>query len=160
MLTVSTNILKYSLHPLRIQTYPDVILDIVLETLGGDHGPESKSTKDPSGVSSIMSFAILDSPQSSSVAESNDKSKSTSTTQEILNAANQGHANAQYSLGLMYEDGEGVPQDYSNAMEWYLKAGNQGDAKAQHKLGGMYGNGKGVSQDYSKAMEWYLKAAN
>ena len=119
MLTVSTNILKYSLHPLRIQTYPDVILDIVLETLGGDHGPESKSTKDPSGVSSIMSFAILDSPQSSSIAESNEKSKS---TEEFLNAANQGHANAQYSLGLMYEDGEGVPQDYSNAMEWYLKA--------------------------------------
>ena len=65
----------------------------------------------------------------------------------------QGHANAQYSLGLMYEDGEGVPQDYSNAMEWYLKAANQGHAKAQHKLGGMYGNGRGVPEDYSKAME-------
>lgn len=43
-----------------------------------------------------------------------------------------GHAAAQYHLGMMYYDGEGVPQDFTEAARWFGKAGEQGHAKAQH----------------------------
>jgi len=33
--------------------------------------------------------------------------------------AEQGHAIAHYNLGLMYDDGQGVPQDYVQAHKWY-----------------------------------------
>jgi TPR repeat protein len=73
--------------------------------------------------------------------------------------AEQGHAAAQFSLGLMYRNGQGVPQDYAEAVTWYRKAAEQGVATAQSNLGLMYRNGQGVPQDYAAAMTWYRKAA-
>ena len=32
----------------------------------------------------------------------------------------------QFNLGIMYENGEGVPQDYKEAVKWYTKAAEQG----------------------------------
>jgi TPR repeat protein len=75
-------------------------------------------------------------------------------------AANQGHAGAQYNLGLMYAAGRGVKQDYAQAVAWYQKAANQGYANAQYNLGVRYANGQGVKQDYAQAVAWYQKAAN
>ena len=49
-------------------------------------------------------------------------------------AAEQGDADAQYNLGISYDRGEGVPQDYVEAVKWYRKAAEQGDADAQNKL--------------------------
>ena len=66
-----------------------------------------------------------------------------------LKAADQGHASAQYNIGILYYIGQGVPQDYSQAMEWYLKAADQGNANAQYNIGSLYFNGHGVPQDYS-----------
>ena len=66
---------------------------------------------------------------------------------------------AQYNLGVMYDTGRGVPQDYAEAVRWYRKAADQGHAKAQSDLGVMYKNGEGVSQDYAEAVKWYRKAA-
>ena len=59
----------------------------------------------------------------------------------------------------MYDNGEGVPQDFKKALEWYTKAAEQGLAEAQTNLGVMYNNGEGVPQDFKKALEWYTKAA-
>ena len=39
--------------------------------------------------------------------------------------AEQGVAEAQFNLGLMYYDGEGVPQDYAEAVKWYRKAAEE-----------------------------------
>jgi len=36
--------------------------------------------------------------------------------------ADQGVASAQYNLGVMYANGQGVPQDYAAAVSWYRKA--------------------------------------
>ena len=74
--------------------------------------------------------------------------------------ANQGDAEAQYNLALMYDEGEEVRQDHFKAFEWYQKAANQGFASAQFNLGVMYRSGEGVRQDYAKALQWYQKAAN
>ena len=73
--------------------------------------------------------------------------------------AEQGHAGAQYNLGVMYVNGRGVPQDDKEAVNWYRKAAEQGDAYAQHNLGMMYASGQGVPQDYREAVNWYRKAA-
>lgn len=77
---------------------------------------------------------------------------------ENLQAAAQGNAAAQFNLGVMYENGQGVRQDYVQAVQWYRKASEQGDAQAQFNLGGMYAEGRGVRQDLALAQEWYGKA--
>ncbi len=66
---------------------------------------------------------------------------------------------AQYNLALMYDRGEGVPQDYVEAMKWYRLAAAQGHADAQHNLALMYDRGEGVPQDYAEAVKWYRRAA-
>ena len=49
----------------------------------------------------------------------------------FLPLAEQGNADAQSNLGLMYESGRGVPQDYKEAIKWYRLAADQGFARAQ-----------------------------
>jgi hypothetical protein len=56
-------------------------------------------------------------------------------------AAVQGQAAAQFSLGCMYEDGSGVPQDIRKAIEWYQKAVDQGQEDAQKALEDMHARG-------------------
>ena len=66
--------------------------------------------------------------------------------------AQQGDAYAQYNLGVMYDAGNGVLQDYKEAVRWYRLAAEQGLASAQFNLGWMYDNGNGVPQDYKEAV--------
>ena len=75
-------------------------------------------------------------------------------------AAEEGDADAQFNLGLRYELGQEVPQDYAQAAGWYHKAAVQGCADAQHNLGLLYCKGRGVSQDYLQGGSWYRKAAD
>lgn len=75
-------------------------------------------------------------------------------------AAMQGVADAQYSLGLLYVTGEGVAKDSSEAMKWFRKAAEQGRAAAQFALGSGYAIGDGVPQHFERAYFWYgLSAA-
>lgn len=67
--------------------------------------------------------------------------------QDAIKAAEQGNAVAQAKLGVMYEEGKGVPQDYVQAVSWYRKAAEQGDAKGQSLLGFMYALGQGVPKN-------------
>ena len=69
-------------------------------------------------------------------------------------------AKAQVNLGLMYRNGQGVPQDYAEAVQWYRKAAEQGDATAQLSLGLMYGMGQGVPRDLTQAHMWLNLAAS
>jgi len=68
--------------------------------------------------------------------------------------ANDGDASAQYNLGVMYADGEGVPQDDKEAVKWYRMAADQGNATAQNNLALIYARGNGVPQDYREAYAW------
>ena len=74
-------------------------------------------------------------------------------------AADQGHAGAQCSLGVNYEQGRGVQQNVAEAARWYHKAAEQGDADAQFILGVSYEQGRGVQQNDAEAARWYRKAA-
>ena len=73
--------------------------------------------------------------------------------------AEQGDARAQYYLGLLYENGDGVPQDYVKAHEWYEKSAAQGEANAQFYLGMMSAFGRGGPLDLAQAHMWYSLAA-
>ena len=73
--------------------------------------------------------------------------------------AAQGDANAQFTLGVRYSRGRGVPQGYAEALKWYRLAANQGKAAAQLNLGVMYHEGEGVPRDYVQALKWYRLAA-
>ncbi|MGN6890600.1 tetratricopeptide repeat protein, partial [Neisseria sp. P0014.S004] len=74
---------------------------------------------------------------------------------ETFQVAKQGNAKAQYNLGGMYYNGQGVRKDYAQAVQWYRKAAEQGNAKAQYNLGVMYEKGQGVRKDYVEAVRWY-----
>ncbi|HXJ42486.1 MAG TPA: tetratricopeptide repeat protein [Bryobacteraceae bacterium] len=66
-------------------------------------------------------------------------------------AADQGHAEAQLILGLLYAKGDGgLHQDIPEAAKWLRKAADQGDRQAQYSLGALYEN------DY----QWYRLAAD
>ena len=74
-------------------------------------------------------------------------------------AAEQGNANAMRYLGRMYENGQGVAQDYSEAARWYQKAAELKDEMAGFYLGMMYENGHGVARSHKKALDWFQRTA-
>ena len=73
---------------------------------------------------------------------------------ELQPLAEQGDADAQSSLGWMYDTGRGVPKDRKTAVKWYKLAAEQGHAFAQGQLGLMYAWGRGVLKDYIYAHMW------
>ncbi len=79
--------------------------------------------------------------------------------QEFEKLAEEGHAGAQFNLGVMYYKGEGTPPNYAEAMKWYRRAAEQDHVDAQYNLGFMYANGEGVPPDYAEAAKWYRRAA-
>ncbi len=79
---------------------------------------------------------------------------------ELRPLANQGNAEAQFNLGGMYDKGEGVPQDDTEAVKWYRKAAEQGYAEAQYSLGLMYVKGWGVPQGHVRTHMWFNLAAS
>jgi hypothetical protein len=81
------------------------------------------------------------------------------SVQWFQQAAQQGHAEAQYTLAWMYAQGRGVSQDLQQAARLFRRAALKGYAEAQYHLGLMYIQGVGVSQDFTQAAHWFVKAA-
>ncbi len=81
-------------------------------------------------------------------------SKNLSEFEETKALAEKGVAAAQHNLGVMYADGEGVPQNFKEAVKWYRKAAEQGYEQAQYNLGIMHNKGDGVLPDYVTAYAW------
>ena len=82
-----------------------------------------------------------------------------SPLEDLLRCAEQGHAGAQYNLGLMYVAGEGVPEDDTEALGWFRLAAEQGDAGAQLQLAAMYVQGEVVPEDRVLAYMWVSLSA-
>ena len=76
----------------------------------------------------------------------------------FLIAAEAGNAMAQYLLGECYYNGQGITQNYVEAVKWYRKAAEQGHGAAQLQLGMCYDYGRGVIIDHAEAFKWYEKA--
>ena len=82
-----------------------------------------------------------------------------SANREWRPLAEQGNANAQFSLGNMYQFGDGVIKDHQIAAQWYERAAIQGVAKAQYNLGFLYYNSQQLSRDDKVAVKWFRLAA-
>ena len=73
--------------------------------------------------------------------------------------ARQGDPRAQFALGMMSDNGEGVIQDHGQAFRWFRKAAEQGHAQAQRQLGRLYFHGLGVEKNLGQAYSWFNLAA-
>ena len=72
----------------------------------------------------------------------------------------QGNADAQDILAIMYYVGQGLPQNRAEAIRLYRLAAEQGNAHAQDALGFAYKNGVGVQRDVGEAAKWFRKSAD
>lgn len=77
----------------------------------------------------------------------------------LTRLAEAGDARAQAMLGLLYEHGHGVPQDFAVAAWWYGCAAERGDANGQYLLGLAYDKGRGVPRDVVLSQKWLILAA-
>jgi len=100
----------------------------------------------PGIIVGLVSMAIVSLPACS---------RTLALTQSLRAAAEQGDANAQYDVGVMYARGQGnFPQDYAQAAQWIRASAEQGVAEAQAHLGVLYAMGAGVELDYEEAYAW------
>src|SRR5574344_645866 len=73
-------------------------------------------------------------------------------------ACNLNEGNGCHNLGVLYNNGYGVKQDYQQAKTYYEKACNLNEGKGCYKLGILYKKGQGVKQDYQQVKTYYEKA--
>ena len=106
------------------------------------------------GVAKVLHTS---SPPSAEASLSEDSYAGTDL-KDLRRLAVSGNPGAQYSLGLRYGSGDGVPRDYREAVSWFLKSADQGDLRAAAKLASCFWTGKGTQQDYSRAYFWGLLA--
>lgn len=98
-------------------------------------------------------------PQSPNASVAKNLPLATNTSyQELYRKAERGDAVAQYNLGTAYYEGDGVNQNYVEAIKWWRKAALQWFSAAQYELGCAYSNGEGVKQDYVMAYMWFSVA--
>jgi TPR repeat protein len=69
------------------------------------------------------------------------------------------HPYAQYYLGMMYANGQGVDRDDQEAARWFSNAAKKGVSQAQFRVAEMYEQGRGLPRDYESAYAWYAVAA-
>ena len=74
-------------------------------------------------------------------------------------AASDGDPQSQFEMGQKYDNGDGVYEDLTEAVEWNRKAAEQGDADAQCELGEAYRDGVGVPEDDVEGYAWISVAA-
>ena len=83
----------------------------------------------------------------------------TTAMRQWMPLAEKDDAEAQRNIGIMFQQGLGVPQSNVEAAKWYRRAADNGHARAQQNLGIMYEEGAGVLQDYNEAAKWYRMSA-
>ncbi len=75
-------------------------------------------------------------------------------------AAEQGHTQSQYLLGVCYEKGHGAPRNMMMAARNYRKAAESGHPEAQARLGELLYDGYYVAGDYGEAVRFFRLAAD
>ena len=107
-------------------------------------------------TSAVCSTALADFEKGIAAYEANDLPVA---YKEFRASAEEGHADSQFNVALMYEKGIGVAKDEKEAVAWYTKSAEQGNSAAQFNLGVLYETGQGVSVDRITAYMWYGRAA-
>jgi TPR repeat protein len=78
---------------------------------------------------------------------------------QLMEEADAGDADAANTVGVQYEMGLSVVQNYVEAMNWYRKAAAMGSVEALYNIGAMHEGGVGMPRDKNEALQWYEKAA-
>lgn len=83
----------------------------------------------------------------------------------LRRSAEHGNPDAQFELGRLYEEGDGVTPDYAVAAYWYLKAADHGPdlggaGQGRNALATLYMKGNGVPKDYVEAYKWFALAGS
>ena len=89
------------------------------------------------------------------------KANDAGTFNAMVALAHKGDAEAQYHVGMMYNNGIGTQQDLRQAFEWFQKSAASNDPLGAYKLGCYYdGQGAGiVTSDSDEALKYKLIAA-
>ncbi|WP_053005695.1 tetratricopeptide repeat protein [Kiloniella spongiae] len=106
-------------------------------------------------VGGLVQAADLDKGKSALI-----KGDYTTALTELRPLAEQGDRTAQYYLGVMYKEGQGVAVDDTLSHQWLTKSAENGDAQAQMMMGMMYHFGSGVEENMDTARKWYQLAAD
>ncbi len=106
---------------------------------------------------------IKDSKKSNGIIKQNTNSHSNIISLDqfitkIKSSAEQGDSEAQFMLGVMYHNGEGVKQDFKESFKWFKKSALQNNKYAECNLGAMYALGQGVKIDATNAIKWLNKS--
>jgi TPR repeat protein len=101
----------------------------------------------------LFIFLTIAPAYSASPEQPNSVSLDPNLLQDLIDKANKGDPNAQYSLGEMNY----FRQNYKEAFKWITMVAEKGYADAQCRIGLMYSDGKGVQQDYNEAFKWLTK---
>ena len=134
---------------------------IIKAAKSGDADAESEIEEEDSWYGKVTNwFGGLFSDELQKPAKNGDaKTQTNDSVSTTIKAAENGDANAQFKLGDMYADGDGVSKDREKAFYWWEKAAEQKHTGAQFHLGLIYADGDGVSKDREKAFHWIEKAA-
>ncbi len=103
-----------------------------------------------SGIAAGESLADLNSAQ-----EAYNNKDYKRAFEEFMTLAEQGDALAMSSVGVLYDNGQGVTRDYDKAIDWYRKSAEKGNQFGQFNLGTMYWMGTGVAKDFVEACKWF-----
>lgn len=80
--------------------------------------------------------------------------------ESLLELAHSGNADAQFEVGLCYDEGDGVKEDKYEAFKWFMKAAMNGHGRAQNAVGLCYEAGEGVAKNMSEARRWFQKSVD
>jgi len=80
------------------------------------------------------------------------------TTHWYALAAERGDVSAQYNLGLMFKNGDGISKNDAAALRWWTLAAQQGHQLAALNIGVMHERGDTVQRDLATALKWYSLA--
>ncbi|KAF9974852.1 hypothetical protein BGZ73_001667 [Actinomortierella ambigua] len=125
------------------------------ENSGGNTGHDTSlsATQD-----SVMQFPAP-STNRGNMKQGGAASQSSDDISALLARANLNDIEAQLALAAMYEMGNGVDKDMTEAFRWYLRASELGSPEAQFKTGEWYASGTGTAKDDQSAAHWMKQAA-
>jgi TPR repeat protein len=106
----------------------------------------------------LISVACTDKKPAVNMSK-NTRAEFEADVKQLHKSAEAGDASAQYRLGMLNDEGAGVPQSYGHAKEWFEKAAKQGHAGAQANLGTLYLQGTGAPRSSQMALFWFSRAA-
>ena len=89
-----------------------------------------------------------------------DQKRYTEAIDAYMQVKGNGQGRAEALIGVLHQEGKGVPKNHGDAMKWYHKGASHNDSFAMSRIGWLYSKGKGaVPKDYRQAFYWYEKSA-